>query len=282
MNSQRLESAADLIDRKYSADGPEVVRTYQGLHFTKHVRLLREKMGLRAGTKVLDVGCGTGALLVELATAGADVTGVDTFEEADGIDLEIAQARLRESGVSARVDKASAAALPFENEKFDLVVNIGMLEHISPAQRPALLREMFRVVRPGGHLFLIAGPTNTTPIDQHIPGHWFANWRSRERKIEISKRAGRRQFLAIPWGISRRELRDALPGARFRNLYPAFFSLDGGQPLGEFRLSLFWVLAWMKRRFHLHRLFGIAAGALCLLRQEHCHILAIRKPPVAA
>jgi ubiquinone/menaquinone biosynthesis C-methylase UbiE len=274
----KLSSAAELIARKYGADGADVVHTYQELRFEKHIRLMREHMGLRPGISVLDVGCGTGALLVELAKAGAKVTGIDTFEEADGIDRHIAEARLRENQVDAKMIQGTAAVLPFPDGSFELAVNIGMLEHIPPGQRPGMLREIFRVVRPGGHLFLIAGPTRATPFDQHIPGHPFPNWLSRNRKLELSRKAGRRQLLAIPWGISRRELREALPGANFRSLYAAFFALGGGQSLGPFRKSPLWLLAWAKRRMRLHRLFGMAAGMFYLVHQEHCHILAIGKP----
>lgn len=272
-----IASAADLIQRKYEADGSDAIETYQALSFDKHVRLLQDHMGLRAGVSVLDIGCGTGALLVELAKAGAQVTGVDTFEEAGGIDRDIAEARLRENRLDARLLTATAAELPFPDNSFDLAVNIGMLEHIPPDSRPHVLEEMVRVIRPGGHLFLIAGPTRATPFDQHIPGSLFSNWLSRERKVQISRKAGRRQFLAIPWGISRRELRDALPDADFLSLYAEFFRLAGGQPLGRFRMSPIWVLAWAKRRMRLHRLIGGMAQVLYWVHQEHCHILAIRK-----
>jgi SAM-dependent methyltransferase len=272
-----LHSAGDLIERKYAPDGPEAVRTYQGLRFDKHLRLLQMYMRLGPGMRVLDVGCGTGALLAELARAGMRAVGIDTFEEADGIDLEIARARLRDHQVDAPVLRATAAGLPFADGVFDVAVNIGMLEHLPPDIRPAILREMFRVVAPGGHLFLIAGPTNCTPIDQHIPGHPFANWLSRERKMEISRRAGRRQFLAVPWGISRSELHNALPDGEFISLYSAFFRLDGGQPLGRFRPTPLWFLAWAKRTMRLHRVIAGAAQVLYWLHQEHCHILLIRK-----
>jgi ubiquinone/menaquinone biosynthesis C-methylase UbiE len=274
---QQSVNAATLIEQKYAADGRDVVQSYQALSFSKHVRLMKAAMGLRPGASVLDIGCGTGALLVEMANAGARVIGVDTFEEADGIDREITRARLREHRVDAAVLHATAAGLPFAGESFDIAVNIGMLEHIDPDTRPGVLREMFRVIRPGGVLFLIAGPTNLTPLDQHIPGHVFANWLSRERKLAISHDAGRRQFLAVPWGISRRELRDALPDAEFTSLYADFFALDGGQPLGRFRPSVMWALAWAKRRLRLHHAFGAFARILYWLHQEHCHILAIRK-----
>ena len=271
-------TAADLIARKYQLDGEQVVHDYRRLDFSKHLALMRAHMGLREGAKVLDIGCGTGALLVQLADAGADVTGIDTFEEADGIDRRIVEARLREHGRSVPVHQGSAAKLPFDTAAFDIAVSVGMLEHMPPEVRKAVLPEMLRVVKPGGYLFLIAGPTALTPFDQHIPGHPFVNWRSRAGKLEIAARSGRRQFLEIPWGISRRELREALPGARFRNLYAEYFAAGGGGAAGAFSLHPLRFLVWAKRRFHLHRLFGAAAQVLYLLHQEHCHILAIKKP----
>ena len=271
-------SVSDLIAEKYAADGPEVVADYSRLDFSKHLELMRTHMGMGSGTKVIDIGCGTGALVVELAREGARVTGVDTFEEAGGIDRRIVEARLREAAVTAEIVEASAGSLPFADGTFDIAVSVGMLEHVPPEGRKGVLPEMFRVVRPGGFLFLIAGPTNLTPIDQHLPGHPLANWRSHEGKVAIANRSGRRQFLDVPWGISRKELRDALPDAEFRSLYAEYFSVAGQREVGRPSLRPMAFLGWMKRRFKLHALFGIAAGALYAVRQEHCHILSIRKP----
>ena len=275
-------SVADLIAEKYAADGPQVVADYSRLDFSKHVELMRRHMGLRPGASVIDIGCGTGALVVELAREGASVTGVDTFEEAGGIDRRIVEARLREGGVAAEIVAASASSLPFADGAFDLAVSVGMLEHEPPGERRRVLPEMMRVVRPGGFLCLIAGPTNLTPIDQHLPGHAFANWRSHEGKVKVAQRDDRRQFLDVPWGISRRELREALPQSQFRSLYAEYFSVAGSREPGKPSLRPMALLGWMKRRFRLHALFGVAAGALYAVRQEHCHILAIRKPAAGA
>lgn len=269
--------SAELIAKKYLEDGPDAVRTYQNLRFDKHVRLLQDRLGLVRGARVLDVGCGTGAMLIELERAGARVIGIDTFEEADGIDREIAKARCAEERAASALVQATASALPFVDGAFDIAVSIGMLEHIPPAPRRKVLEEIYRTLKPGGCLLLIAGPTRVTPFDQHIPGFPFANWLPRELKLKIAEASGRRQFLAVPWGISRRELRRALPTARMQGLYGDYFALNGGQPIGSCDWTPLWLLAWAKRRFKLDRLFGYAASLLYALGLEHCHIVSIRK-----
>ena len=271
------QTSSQLIHEKYQKDGDAVIADYQNLDFHKHIFLMKKYMDLGPGKKVLDLGCGTGRLLIELLQTGAEVTGLDTFEEADGIDRKIVEARLNESGYSAKIIQGSAAKLPFADGAFDLVVSIGMLEHVDPAYRTEMLQEIFRIVRPGGYFFLIAGPTVNTPFDQHIPGHPFPNWLSRERKLAISEQAGRRQFLEVPWGISRKELRNALPGATFTNLYGTYFAIGGGSTGGKFSLNPMELMVWIKRRFHLHKLFGGLARIAYLFGMEHCHILSIRK-----
>jgi SAM-dependent methyltransferase len=98
--------------------------------------------GVAAGQRVLDVGCGTGQLTKELAaTVGAEsVAAVDVSEPV----LAVCRARVP----TADVRVASAEALPFADGEFDaalaqLVVNL-------VDDPPGAVREMARVVRPGG------------------------------------------------------------------------------------------------------------------------------------
>src|SRR5215208_3517641 len=95
-----------------------------------------------AGQRVLDVGCGPGALTTELVglLRPASVTAVDPSEPF------VAAARERHPGVDVR--RASAEDLPFEDDEFDAAL-AQLVVHFM-ADPVAGLREMARVTRPGG------------------------------------------------------------------------------------------------------------------------------------
>ena len=96
-----------------------------------------------AGTRrILDVGCGTGTMLTYLARFGA-AEGVDIDSEA----IEYCHAR----GLT-QVSQSTADSLPFANNTFELVTALDVVEHIDDDL--GVLREMRRVLRPGGRLLL--------------------------------------------------------------------------------------------------------------------------------
>jgi|GEM_PF-79738 len=118
-------------------------------------RWLYEQVGLaRAGT-VLEVGCGTGAIAGEVAALGPRVTGLDSDARM------LAVARLEAPAV--RLVQGDAHALPFPDDAFDVVLCHYLLLWLAdPAHG---LREMARVVRPGGAVLACAEPDYGGRID---------------------------------------------------------------------------------------------------------------------
>lgn len=102
--------------------------------------------GLSRGRRgsCLDLGCGTGGLMLAAAERCEHVTGVDIALRW----LVIARKRLEENGVQARLVCACAEALPFSAGSFDAVFGLDLLEHASG--RRDILGEARRVLRPGG------------------------------------------------------------------------------------------------------------------------------------
>ncbi len=124
-------------------------------------RLIANGTELEPGTRLLEVGCGVGAVL---AVLGQEFPGLHLF----GVDIEPAQldfarGHLSRSGVEASVQEADALALPFEDASFDHVWLMWLLEHIRDA--PAALREAKRVLVPGGAITAIEVDYSTCQVE---------------------------------------------------------------------------------------------------------------------
>ncbi|MBF0232926.1 MAG: methyltransferase domain-containing protein [Desulfamplus sp.] len=106
-----------------------------------------ERINIKSTDKILDVGCGTGSLLYRLASSCPDakLSGVDLVPEM----LKVAHQRLPEN---VMLCAGLAEHIPFENNHFDIVISCNMFHYI---RHPSLaLKEMYRVLRPGGQLVL--------------------------------------------------------------------------------------------------------------------------------
>jgi ubiquinone/menaquinone biosynthesis C-methylase UbiE len=105
---------------------------YEVAEFKKH-----------AGDKVLEIGCGTGADLLQFARHGAIATGIDLTSG----HVELARKRL---GGLAQIYQADMRKLPFANNSFDYIYCHGVLHHSDDPEKA--ISEMFRVLRPGGRI----------------------------------------------------------------------------------------------------------------------------------
>lgn len=97
---------------------------------------------------VLDVGCGTGNMALLFARRGLTVSGVDISEKM----LHHARQKAVEAGIKVDFRQADASRLPFPNESFGTVTCLLTIEF---SNRPEdVVQEIYRVLRPGGHLIL--------------------------------------------------------------------------------------------------------------------------------
>lgn len=98
-----------------------------------------ELLAPQPGERILDIGCGDGALTEQLAATGATVIGVDNSPSM----LETARKR------GLNVELQSADALPYQGD-FDAVFSNAALHWLSAEKHPAVLAGVYRALRPGG------------------------------------------------------------------------------------------------------------------------------------
>jgi arsenite methyltransferase len=115
----------------------------------------------RGDEQVLDIGCGRGLLLIGAAkrlTTGK-ATGIDIWQTTDqsGNTSEATLENARMEGVAGRitVDTGDMRKLPYPNENFDVITSHWVVHNLpSEHNRNQALTEMYRVLKPGGHLIL--------------------------------------------------------------------------------------------------------------------------------
>jgi len=105
---------------------------------------------IQPGQDVLDVGCGTGTLtlMIKQSQPNAGVSGLDMDPQI----LDIARRKAEQAGEIIILQQGTATSLPYPDKNFDHVFVSLMLHHLTRQDKQQVLREAFRVLKPGGEL----------------------------------------------------------------------------------------------------------------------------------
>jgi len=124
-------------------------------------RTMLDAVTWRGDEQVLDVGCGSGLLLNGAAKRlkTGQALGIDIWAPASGGgNLDLLMRNARAEGVADKIEfkEVDARRMPFADGTFDVVMSSGALHHIAHGQAEfdQTLRELTRVLKPGGHLLL--------------------------------------------------------------------------------------------------------------------------------
>jgi len=116
-------------------------------------RQLIAQARLAPGQRVLDLGCGTGALslVAKRAEPGIELVALDPDPKA----LVRARRKAARAGAALAFESGFGDALPFPDASFDRAISSFVLHHLESAAKPAVLRELRRVLRAGGSLHVL-------------------------------------------------------------------------------------------------------------------------------
>jgi len=124
---------------------------------------LLEQAALRPDQHILEIGCGTGTLLVQIKRLlpNAEVIGIDPDPKA----LARARRKAARAPASIQLDIGFAGRLPYPDAVFDRVFSSFMFHHLPANEKEKMLSEAWRVLRPGGELHMLdfEGPEDSTP-----------------------------------------------------------------------------------------------------------------------
>ncbi len=171
----------DPTDRWAELDGPEAVaaaagRLRQITNAPSEIAAQRRFLDLLApgpGEHVLDVGAGTGEITLELIRRVQPDGAVTALDPSHGL-LAIAQTAAQEEGLNKAltIDIGDARDLPYADDRFDIAFCHWVLLHVEPPED--VIREMARVVRPGGRLMCVEVDWETmtiSPGDRDLVRH---------------------------------------------------------------------------------------------------------------
>lgn len=116
-------------------------------------RELIAQAAISSGHRILDIGCGTGTLLVLIKRLYPDsqVVGIDPDPKA----LALAEKKSARAQVAFQLDRGFSDQLPYPKASFDRVFSSFMYHHLKPNDRETTLREVRRVLKPGGFFHMV-------------------------------------------------------------------------------------------------------------------------------
>jgi ubiquinone/menaquinone biosynthesis C-methylase UbiE len=183
-------------ERGESLDGPAGVNTLEtnSGYVERRATPLLETLGRVTGRdsieglRLLDLGCGFGALAAFFARQGATVTGIDPIADR----LEVGMAVAAEFDLPVEFRQGRMEKLDFADESFDLAIQNNSLCYITDrADRRAALAETARVLVPGGFV-LIRNPNRWHPRDQ-FTGLPLISLLPSHAATRVSERLGRKR-----------------------------------------------------------------------------------------
>jgi 2-polyprenyl-3-methyl-5-hydroxy-6-metoxy-1,4-benzoquinol methylase len=260
-----------LIDRK-GADRAPLYFPFKAERAPRFLAPLFRYLRTRGsgGLRVLEVGCSFGHMTEYLAEQ-PEVAALSTFDP-DAAFVEIARTKAKELGLTVvheilHLDQAATRRLPWADGAFDLVLAVGVVEHLPMRHRRAQVDEYWRVLSPGGHIAFLDTPNRHFPYETHSLGLPFVQFLPSRLAYRYARLLGRSPvsfeiFNADGTGWRNATLAECLPSTGWTGVTDV--TEEAGYGLRYFRDTYFRDSARSRTRRAQLRLIGALAGGLAV------------------
>lgn len=149
IDQNEVEKFSRIADQWWNETGK-----FKPLHKFNPVRIayirekVEEKFALNSELKILDIGCGGGLIAEPFARMGTDVTAIDASEK----NIAVAKIHAKKSDLKINYKNCAAEDLAKENEKFDVVFALEIIEHVADVEN--FVKSCAELVKPNGLLFI--------------------------------------------------------------------------------------------------------------------------------
>lgn len=162
-------------------------------------KMTAEQSMIQPGDSVLDVGCGTGevTLQAKLRAKHGSVYGIDPAPEM----IAVARKKAARKGLDIDFRVAAIEALPFADSSLDVVTSSLMMHHLPDDLKARGLAEIYRVLKPGGHLLIadFTRPTGSLAYRLFATFAWHRRLRVGLEDLQpLLRNAGFRQIIQSP------------------------------------------------------------------------------------
>jgi len=114
----------------------------------EHFSADQKSLTLFSGLKIIDIGCGGGLMAEPFARMGASITAIDASEK----NITVAKIHAKKSGLEINYRVNAAEEIALENEKYDVVLALEVIEHVADAE--SFIKSCSALLKPNGLLFV--------------------------------------------------------------------------------------------------------------------------------
>ena len=155
-----LPAHVKVIESKYVPKYPNITRDFQYTRniienslddYLTNVQMLADIFNIEKKPSILDVGCGVGREIIELAHLGAECIGLDADED----NVKFLKSLAKNHSLPIKADFGDGCNLPYKDETFDAILSKNFFEHVKDFD--CALKEQIRVLKKNGRLIIMDG-----------------------------------------------------------------------------------------------------------------------------